>query len=228
VAGAAKKLAANLKELAADPLEAAIGDLEIADGRVRVAGTDRAISFADVARSPKASPDMLTTQDSIAPKAATYPNGTHLIEVEIDPETGHVAIDNYVVVDDFGVTLNPLLLAGQVHGGAVQGIGQALMERTVYDSGSGQLLTASLLDYALPRAADTPSFRFETRNIPSTANVLGVKGAGEAGTIGSCPALINAIVDALWRAFRIRHIDMPATPERVWAAIEEGKRMHTL
>ena len=228
VAGAAKKLAANLKELAADPLEAAIGDLEIADGRVRVAGTDRAISFADVARSPKASPDMLTTQDSITPKAATYPNGTHLIEVEIDPETGHVAIDNYVVVDDFGVTLNPLLLAGQVHGGAVQGIGQALMERTVYDSGSGQLLTASLLDYALPRAADTPSFRFETRNIPSTANVLGVKGAGEAGTIGSCPALINAIVDALWRAFRIRHIDMPATPERVWAAIEEGKRMHTL
>jgi carbon-monoxide dehydrogenase large subunit len=102
------------------------------------------------------------------------------------------------------------------------------MERTVYDPGSGQLLTASLLDYALPRAADTPPFRFETRNIPSTANVLGVKGAGEAGTIGSCPALINAIVDALWRAFRIRHIDMPATSERVWAAIEEGKRMHTL
>jgi carbon-monoxide dehydrogenase large subunit len=126
------------------------------------------------------------------------------------------------------VTLNPLLLAGQVHGGAVQGIGQALMERTVYDPGSGQLLTASLLDYALPRAADTPSFRFETRNIPSTANVLGVKGAGEAGAIGSCPALINAIVDALWRAFRIRHIDMPATPERVWAAIQEGKRLHTL
>jgi carbon-monoxide dehydrogenase large subunit len=139
-----------------------------------------------------------------------------------------VAIENYVVVDDFGVTLNPLLLAGQVHGGAVQGIGQALMERTVYDPGSGQLLTASLLDYALPRAADTPSFRFETRNIPSTANVLGVKGAGEAGAIGSCPALINAIVDALWRAFRIRHIDMPATPERVWAAIQEGKRLHTL
>ena len=228
VAGAAKKLAANLKELAADPLEAAIGDLEIADGQVRVAGTDRAISFADVARSPKASADKLTTQDSIQPKAATYPNGTHLIEVEIDPETGHVAIENYVVVDDFGVTLNPLLLAGQVHGGAVQGIGQALMERTVYDPDSGQLLTASLLDYALPRAADTPSFRFETRNIPSTANVLGVKGAGEAGAIGSCPALINAIVDALWRAFRIRHIDMPATPERVWAAIQEGKRLHTL
>jgi carbon-monoxide dehydrogenase large subunit len=139
-----------------------------------------------------------------------------------------VAIEKYVVVDDFGVTLNPLLLAGQVHGGAVQGIGQALMERTVYDPDSGQLLTASLLDYALPRAADTPSFRFETRNVRSTANVLGVKGAGEAGAIGSCPALINAIVDALWRAFRIRHIDMPATPERVWAAIEEGKRMHTM
>jgi carbon-monoxide dehydrogenase large subunit len=102
------------------------------------------------------------------------------------------------------------------------------MERTVYDPDSGQLLTASLLDYALPHAADTPSFRFETRNVRSTANMLGVKGAGEAGAIGSCPAVINAVVDALWRAFRIRHIDMPATPERVWAAIQEGRRLHTL
>ena len=132
------------------------------------------------------------------------------------------------MVDDFGVTLNPLLLAGQVHGGAVQGIGQALMERTVYDRDSGQLVTASLIDYALPRAADTPDFTFETRNVRSTANALGVKGAGEAGAIGSCPAVINAVVDALWRAYRIRHIDMPATPERVWAAIQEGRRMHTL
>ncbi|HEY2136567.1 MAG TPA: xanthine dehydrogenase family protein molybdopterin-binding subunit [Xanthobacteraceae bacterium] len=228
VAGAARKLAANLKLLAADTLEAAAGDLEIADGQVRVAGTDRAMSFAELARSPKASPDMLTTEDSVAPKAATYPNGTHLVEVEIDPETGQVAIESYVVVDDFGVTLNPLLLAGQVHGGAVQGIGQALMERTVYDRESGQLLTASLQDYALPRAADAPSFGFETRNVRSTANVLGVKGAGEAGTIGACPAVMNAVVDALWRALRIRHIDMPATPERVWAAIREGQRMHTL
>ena len=137
-------------------------------------------------------------------------------------------IVNYVVVDDFGATLNPLLLAGQVHGGAVQGIGQALMENTVYDADSGQLITASLMDYALPRAAGMPSFTFETRNVPCKTNPLGVKGAGEAGAIGSCPAVMNAIVDALWRAFRIRHIDMPATPERVWAAIEEGRRIHTL
>jgi len=228
VAGAAKKLADNLKTLAADTLEAGRGDLEIADGYVRVAGTDRIVSFADLARSPRASADLLTTTESATPKAPTYPNGTHLAEVEIDPETGHVAIETYVVVDDFGVTLNPLLLAGQIHGGAVQGIGQALMERTVYDPDSGQLLTASLMDYALPRAADSPAFRFETRNVRSTANALGVKGAGEAGAIGSCPALINAVVDALWRAFRIRHIDMPATPERIWAAVREGRRIHTL
>jgi len=151
-----------------------------------------------------------------------------VVEVEIDPDTGAIAIETYIVVDDFGVTLNPLLLAGQVHGGAVQGIGQALMEHTVYDRDSGQLITASLTDYALPRAADTPDFTFETRNVPTTANTLGVKGAGEAGAIGSCPAVINAVVDALWRAFRIRHIDMPATPERVWAAIQEGRRLHTL
>ena len=228
VAGAAKKLADNLKTLAADTLEAGRGDLEIADGYVRVAGTDRIVSFADLARSPRASADLLTTTESATPKAPTYPNGTHLAEVEIDPETGHVAIETYVVVDDFGVTLNPLLLAGQIHGGAVQGIGQALMERTVYDPDSGQLLTASLMDYALPRAEDSPAFRFETRNVRSTANALGVKGAGEAGAIGSCPALINAVVDALWRAFRIRHIDMPATPERIWAAVREGRRIHTL
>jgi len=228
VAGAARQLADNLKKLAADTLEASAGDLEIADAAVRVAGTDRVVSFADLARSPKASPDMLTTTDSAAPKGPTYPNGTHLVEVEIDPDTGEVAIDRYIVVDDFGVTLNPLLLAGQVHGGAVQGIGQALMEHTVYDRDSGQLITASLTDYALPRAADTPDFTFETRNVPTTANTLGVKGAGEAGAIGSCPAVINAVVDALWRAFRIRHVDMPATPERVWAAIQEGRRLHTL
>jgi carbon-monoxide dehydrogenase large subunit len=226
VAGAARMLAVNLKKLAADRLEASAGDLEIADGHVRVAGTDRVVSFAELAGAAR--PEQLTTQDAATPAAPTYPNGTHVAEVEIDPQTGEVAIANYVVVDDFGVTLNPLLLAGQVHGGAVQGIGQALMERTVYDRDSGQLLTASLMDYALPRAADSPAFTFETRNVRSTANALGVKGAGEAGAIGSCPAVINAVVDALWRAFRIRHVDMPATPERVWAALREGERLHTL
>ena len=132
------------------------------------------------------------------------------------------------MVDDFGVTLNPLMLAGQVHGGAIQGVGQALMEKAVYDTDSGQLLTATLMDYALPRALDSPSFVFETRNVRCATNVLGVKGAGEAGAIGSCPAVMNAVVDALWRAYRISHIDMPATPERVWGALEEGRRLHTL
>jgi carbon-monoxide dehydrogenase large subunit len=227
LAGATRKLAANLKSLAADALEASASDLEIAAGRVRVVGTDRAMTFAELAGLPKATADLLTAADAFVPPEATYPNGTHLAEVEVDPATGAVDIVNYVVVDDFGVTLNPLMLAGQVHGGAVQGLGQALMERAVYND-DGQLVTASLMDYAVPRAADVPAFAFETRNVKCATNPLGVKGAGEAGAIGSCPALMNAIVDALWRAFRIRHIDMPATAERVWQAIEEGRRVHTL
>ena len=228
VKGAAGKLADSLKELGAQALEASAGDLEIADGHVRVAGTDRSVSFADLAQRTDAAPDRLSGTDKYSASEPTYPNGTHLCEVEVDPATGDTAILNYVVVDDFGVTLNPLMLAGQVHGGAVQGIGQALMENTVYDKDSGQLVTASLMDYALPRADNTPPFTFETRNVTCKTNVLGVKGAGEAGAIGSCPAVMNAIVDALWRAYRIRHVDMPATPERVWAAIEEGRRVHTL
>jgi aerobic carbon-monoxide dehydrogenase large subunit len=228
VAGAARKLARKLKDIAADTLEAAPGDLEIADGAVRVAGTDRMVSFADLARSPKARGRPLMADDAFTPEEATYPNGTHLAEVEIDPETGATRILRYLVVDDFGATLNPLLLAGQVHGGTVQGIGQALMENTVYDRESGQLVSASLMDYALPRADDIPPFAFETRNVPCRTNPLGVKGAGEAGAIGSCPAVMNAVADALWRAYRIRHVDMPATPERLWAAIAEGRRLHTL
>jgi carbon-monoxide dehydrogenase large subunit len=228
VAGAARKLANNLKALAADALEAGPGDLEIADGRVRIAGTDRAISFADLAALPKADADRLMTDDAVVPSAPTYPNGTHVAEIEIDADTGQIDIVDYAIVDDFGVTLNPLLLAGQIHGGTVQGLGQALMERTVFDRESGQLVTASLLDYALPRASDAPQFSFETRNVRCKTNVLGVKGAGEAGAIGSCPAVMNGVVDALWRAYRIRHLDMPATPERVWKAIETGKRLHNL
>jgi carbon-monoxide dehydrogenase large subunit len=227
VGGASRKLADNLKVLASDKLEAGIADLEIADGAVRVAGTDRAVSFAELARAP-AKPELLAADDTCEPPAATFPNGTHVTEVEIDPATGDVEIVNYVIVDDFGVTLNPLMLAGQIHGGAVQGLGQALLERAVYDRDSGQLVTASLMAYALPRASDTPDFTFATRNVKCATNALGVKGAGEAGAIGSCPAIMNAIADALWRAFRIPHIDMPATPERVWQALEEGKRLHTL
>ncbi len=131
---------------------------------------------------------------------ATYPNGTHICEVEIDPETGVARLQRYTVVDDFGCTLNPLLLEGQVHGGVAQGIGQALMERAVYDA-DGQLLTASFMDYCMPRADDFPPIAFETRNVPSTTNPMGLKGAGEAGTIGSTPAVVNAVADALWRAY---------------------------
>jgi carbon-monoxide dehydrogenase large subunit len=228
VAGAAEKLAKRLKERAADELEANAGDLEIAAGEVRVVGTDQAISFAELARNMAEHKHELAAEDAFAPQAATYPNGTHIAEVEVDPETGETRVLGYVVVDDFGVTLNPLLLAGQVHGGTVQGIGQALMERTVYDPDSGQLVSASLLDYALPRAADIPPLSFETRNVPCRTNPLGVKGAGEAGAIGSCPAVMNAILDALWRAYRIRHVDMPGTPERIWACIAEARRLHTL
>jgi aerobic carbon-monoxide dehydrogenase large subunit len=228
VASASRKLADNLKALAADELEAAPADLEIAGGNVRIVGTDRVVSFATVASSSHAKPGLLSITDAVGPPQPTYPNGTHIAEVEIDADTGHTDIVKYVVVDDFGVTLNPLLLAGQIHGGAVQGIGQAMMENTVYDPDSGQLVTASLMDYALPRAADVPAFTFETRNVKCTTNPLGVKGAGEAGAIGSCPAVMNAILDALYRAYRIRHVDMPATPERIWAAIREGKRLHTL
>ena len=222
VAGASEKLADNLKALAADALEAGLADLEIADGGVRVAGTDRAISFADLAGRPDASPEKLNATHKWEPTEATYPNGTHLCEVEIDPDTGMIAVVQYVVVDDFGVTLNPLLLEGQAHGGIVQGIGQALHERTVFDE-SGQLLTASFMDYRLPRAMDVPNFHFETRNVPCATNVLGLKGAGEAGSIGSCPAVMNAVVDALDRAYGVRHIDMPATPDRVFLAIQEAK-----
>jgi carbon-monoxide dehydrogenase large subunit len=218
LAGAAKKLAENIKALAAEALEAGADDLEIVNGTVRVTGTDRIISFGALAQRPGAE-NRLTAKDTFTPPQATYPNGTHIAEVEVDRETGETRIVNYVVVDDFGATLNPLLLAGQVHGGTAQGIGQALMEHAVYDPASGQLITASLMDYAVPKANEVPAIAFETRNVHCTHNPLGVKGAGEAGAIGSCPAVMNAIVDALWRAQRVSHLDMPATPQRVWSAL---------
>jgi len=161
----------------------------------------------------------ITAAYAFTPPQATYPNGTHIAEVEIDPATGETRIVNYVVDDDFGATLNPLLLAGQVHGGTAQGIGQAVMERAVYDPDSGQLVTASLMDYAVPRADEVPAIEFETHNVRCKHNPLGVKGASEAGWIGSCPAVMNAIIDALWRSQRISNIDMPATPHRIWSAI---------
>jgi carbon-monoxide dehydrogenase large subunit len=225
---ATAELGQKLKEIAAQALEASAGDLEITDGVIKIAGTDRSISFADLAKRPGADPSKMNASATFASADGTYPNGTHLAEVEIDPATGIIKIVNYVIVDDFGKTLNPLLLAGQVHGGAMQGIGQALMEQVVYGAGDGQLITATYMDYALPRAADGPDFVFETHNVPCKTNPLGVKGAGEAGAIGSCPAVVNAIVDGLWREYKIDHIDMPATPERVWVAIHEHHRRHSL
>jgi aerobic carbon-monoxide dehydrogenase large subunit len=225
---ATRTLGANLREIAADALETSADDLEIGDGMVRIAGTDRSISFADLAKRPGIDPSKLKASATFTSADGTYPNGTHLAEVEIDPGTGKIEIVNYVVVDDFGVTLNPLLLAGQVHGGAMQGIGQALMEQAVYDPKDGQLVTGTFMDYALPRAVDGPSFVFETHNVPCKTNPLGVKGAGEAGAIGSCPAVVNAIIDGLWREYKIDHIDMPATAERVWIAIREHQRRHSL
>src|ERR1700761_5463822 len=225
---ATRDLGKNLRELAAEALETSAGDLEINDGTIRVAGTDRSISFGDLAKRPGVDPSKLNASATFTQADGTFPNGTHLAEVEIDPATGFIRIINYVIVDDFGVTLNPLLLAGQVHGGAMQGIGQALMEQAVYSATDGQLQTGTFMDYALPRAADGPSFRFETHNVPCTTNPLGVKGAGEAGAIGSCPAVVNAIIEGLWREYRIGHIDMPAPPERVWIAIREHQRRHNL
>ena len=225
---ATRELGQNLRDIAAEALETSPGDLEIHDGTIRVAGTDRSISFADLAKRSGVDASKLKTSATFTAADGTFPNGTHLAEVEIDPATGFIHIVNYVIVDDFGVTLNPLLLAGQVHGGAMQGIGQALMEQAVYSATDGQLQTGTFMDYALPRAADGPSFVFETHNVPCTTNPLGVKGAGEAGAIGSCPAVVNAIIEGLWREYRIDHIDMPATPERVWTAIQEHHRRHNL
>jgi carbon-monoxide dehydrogenase large subunit len=225
---ATRELGKHLREIAAEVLEASPGDLEISEATIRVAGTDRSISFADLAGRPGIDPNKLAASATFTAADGTYPNGTHLAEVEIDPVTGNIAIVNYVIVDDFGVTLNPLLLAGQVHGGAMQGIGQALMEQAVYSAKDGQLVTGTFMDYALPRAADGPAFVFETHNVPCKTNPLGVKGAGEAGAIGSSAAVVNAIIEGLWREYKIDHIDMPATPERVWIAIREHQRRHSL
>jgi aerobic carbon-monoxide dehydrogenase large subunit len=227
----AQQVIAKGSRIAANLLEASAGDIEFADAAFRIAGTDRRVGLFEVAaaaRDPKRLPpgmepglDATTTR---TPTAETYPNGCHVAEVEIDPDTGVVAIERYTVVDDFGAVINPLLLEGQVHGGIGQGLGQAMLEQTVYDEDSGQIVSGSFMDYAMPRADNLPSFRFSTRNVPCAANPLGIKGAGEAGAIGAPPALINAIVDALYAKAGVRTIDMPATPLRVWQALNGGVR----
>jgi carbon-monoxide dehydrogenase large subunit len=215
---AGEALAEKIRRIAADELEASPLDIELYEGSARIVGTDRSMSYAEVAKAAK-KPEDLQAMGEFVQDEATYPNGTHICEVEIDPETGATEIVGYTIVDDFGVTVNPVLLAGQMHGGVAQGIGQALCEDTVYGE-DGQLLTASFMDYAVPRAEDFPFFDFGTRNVPSTTNAMGIKGAGEAGTIGAAPAALNAVTDALWRAYGIGHIDMPATPARIWSAIQ--------
>ncbi len=214
-------MAERLKELASDPLEASAADLEIINGQVVVAGTDRGMDFAALADAT-ADKSRLQVADTYTAKAPTFPNGTHVCEVEIDPQTGQVAILAYNIVDDFGFVVNPMLLEGQVHGGVAQGIGQALYEHTVYGE-DGQLLTASFMDYTMPRADNFPMFGFSTRNIPTSGNPLGIKGAGEAGTIGATPAIMNAVIDALNRGYGITHMDMPATPSAVWQAIHRAQ-----
>lgn len=217
-----------MKNVASHALEADPKDLEFADGSIRVAGTDRAITFVDLAAHPKATADALRAADAFAPKAPTYPNGTHVAEIEIDEATRSDRDSQLCNRRRLRRIAQP---AADRRAGAWRhraGIGQALMENTVYDTDSGQLVTASLMDYALPRAGDMPPFVFETRNVPCKANPPGVKGAGEAGAIGSCPAVINAVIDALWRGYGIAHIDMPATPERVWCAINSARRRSAL
>jgi carbon-monoxide dehydrogenase large subunit len=224
MSGAAIAQAADLvikkgRELAGEHLETAPQDIEFRDGRFSVAGTDRGIGLLELSKKNSGKLDVAHITEVIA---TTYPNGCHVCEVEIDPETGRVAIARYSSVNDFGHLVNPLLVEGQVHGGVVQGLGQALMEEARYDD-TGQLLTGSFMDYALPRAGDLPAaIGFASHPVPATTNPLGVKGCGEAGCAGALTSVMNAIVDALGE-LGIRHFDMPASPQRVWAAIQQAK-----
>jgi carbon-monoxide dehydrogenase large subunit len=216
------------KQIAAHVLEAAAADIEFRAGSFIIAGTDRSIGIMALARQlhaglelPAELPRTLDVAHVSNGPPSAFPNGCHIAEVEVDPDTGMVAVVRYGFVNDFGTVINPLLVDGQAHGGIVQGIGQALRERTVYDD-EGQLLTGSYMDYAMPRADDVPSFVGAYHPVPATTNPLGAKGCGEAGCAGALPSVMNALVDAL-SAFGIRHIDMPATPERVWRAIRNAR-----
>jgi carbon-monoxide dehydrogenase large subunit len=226
---AAAKIVEKGKVIASHVLEAAVSDIEFERGRFVIAGTDRSISVMELAQTarngdaklPADAPQSLdVTHISDGPGAATFPNGCHIAEVEVDPETGVAETVKYTCVNDFGTVVNPLIVAGQLHGGVVQGIGQALMEMTVYD-GEGQLLTGSFMDYAMPRAADVPLLVLAEHPVPTKTNPLGVKGCGEAGCAGSLTSVMNAVLDAL--ADRgIRHLDMPLTPFRIWQALHQA------
>ena len=216
------------KQAASEALEAAVSDIEFSGGRFSVAGTDRGMDILELAAAQRAraASGQEATQLDAAEVAKidvhTFPNGCHMAEVEVDPDTGMISILRYIVCDDVGKAVNPMIVRGQVHGGVAQGFGQAVLERTAYDPQSGQLLSGSFMDYALPRAADLPDIEVDLIEVPCASNPLGVKGAGEAGAVGSPPAVINAIVDALSDA-GVKSIDMPATPEKVWKAIHMSR-----
>ena len=227
---ATEKVIERGRRIAAKLLEAAHEDVVLRDGRFTVTGTDRGVTFNNVARAayqprqlpPGFEPGFSETA-AFVPPAVTFPNGCHLCEVEIDEETGTVRVVRYAVVDDVGRMVNPMLVKGQIHGGIVQGLGQGLFELLAYDSGTGQLLSGSFMDYAMPRADDLPFFDVDSHEVPTKVNPLGAKGVGEAGTVGAMPALLNAVNDAL-APLGVRHLDMPVTPERVWRAIRDAKR----
>jgi carbon-monoxide dehydrogenase large subunit len=210
------------KQIAGVALEAAAEDIEFNKGRFTIVGTDRGIGIMELAEKlrsgtmklPEGVPDTLDVSHVHEAAPSAYPNGAHVAEVEVDPDTGWVDVVKYTMVNDFGTVINPLLVEGQSHGGVVQGIAQALFEHVVY-SEEGQPLTGSFTDYAIPRASDAPSFAIGYHSVPATTNILGAKGCGEAGCAGSLPSVMNALVDALGG----KHINMPATPERVWEAL---------
>src|SRR5215470_2790836 len=221
---ASAKVIEQGKQVASFVLEASAGDIEFTRGRFVIAGTDRSIGLLELAEKlrsglklPDDLPQSLDVKHATDPIPSAFPNGCHVAEVEIDPETGAVEVVKYSSVNDFGTVINPMLVEGQIHGGLVQGIGQVLMENAVYDD-NGQLLTGSFMDYAMPRAADLPNFVTEHHPVPATTNPLGVKGCGEAGCAGALVAVPNAIIDAL-SDLGIRHLDLPMTPEKVWRAI---------
>ena len=227
IVGAAEKVVEAGRQIAAHVLEAAAADIEFRAGRFVIAGTDRSVGLMELAARihaglelPSGLPGSLDVADIYDGPPSAFPNGCHIAEIEVDPETGIVDVVKYTFVNDFGVVINPLLVDGQAHGGIVQGIGQALRECTVYDE-QGQLLTGSYMDYAMPRAEDAPPFMHDFHCVPATTNPLGAKGCGEAGCAGALPSVMNALVDAL-AVLGIRHVDMPATPERVWRAIRSS------
>ena len=227
---AADKVIAKGRKIAAKMLEAAEADIAFANGAFSVVGTDRALPLKDVARAafqpaalPKGVEPGFYETGTFSPPSDTWPNGCHVCEVEIDPDTGAVALVGYVIADDVGTVINPLTLKGQIHGGVAQGVGQALMEQVAYEPDSGQLLTTSFMEYAIPRADTVPDVIVESHPVPTKLNPLGAKGAGEAGTVGALPVVMNAVLDAL-APLGVRALDMPASAERVWSAIQAARQ----